>query len=219
MPCFSGLVRPAQPTRRVLEPCQLEGSGHSHVILGLLSMRVLIHWTFNPGLFNLVLPAPGRSLYRWAQSTSAWSTGGLNDPPSYVDTEGLGALMSRKTFLELRIRGFEGRPEEIGNLQVRCPSFTHLAEARGRQQGLSFLFFFLVAQARSFIFYFIWVALGPRCDKDSSLWFAGVLQLQHMACGILVPLLGSEPVSLASEGGFLMTGCWITREIPAFFCI
>ena len=142
MPCFSGLVRPAQPTRRVLEPCQLEGSGHSHVILGLLSMRVLIHWTFNPGLFNLVLPAPGRSLYRWAQSTSAWSTGGLNDPPSYVDTEGLGALMSRKTFLELRIRGFEGRPEEIGNLQVHCPSFTHLAEARGRQQGLSFLFFF-----------------------------------------------------------------------------
>lgn len=53
---------------------------------GALSMRVLIHWTFNPGLFNLVLPAPGRSLYRWAQSTSAWSTGGLSDPPSYVDS-------------------------------------------------------------------------------------------------------------------------------------
>lgn len=42
---------------------------------------------------------------------------------------------------ELRIRGFEGRPEEIGNLHVHCPSFTHLAEATGRQQGLSFLFF------------------------------------------------------------------------------
>ena len=75
---------------------------------------------------------------------------------------------------ELRIRGFEGRPEEIGNLQVYCPSFTHLAEATGRQQGSSFLFFSGCSSQKFFI-YFIWAVLGPRCDKDSSLWYAGFL--------------------------------------------
>lgn len=65
--------------------------------------------------------------------------------------------MSRKTFLELRIRGFEGRPEGNRKPQSTVPLILLFVET---QEGRDCLFcFFLVAQA-SFIFYLFGLLLG-----------------------------------------------------------
>lgn len=73
--------------------CHLEGSGHSHVILLRLGMRVFIHCAFSPGRF-IPPVATWWSLLPGGHDIEGHSTlapgvrAGLGDPPLYVDGEG-----------------------------------------------------------------------------------------------------------------------------------